>query len=134
MTRLTFGVCASSFSANMALRQNTLDNQQECPQAAKATLESFYVDDVLLGEDSDDNGIRLHKELQHLCSLGGFEKFRKWKTSDRAVDRSVPECLSDKQPSCLIQYSEHFTNVLGVEWNATTDTFRPKVSTHCTPD
>ena len=29
MTRLTFGVSASSFAANMALRQNVLDHQQE---------------------------------------------------------------------------------------------------------
>ena len=59
MTRLTFGVCASSFAANMALRQNALDNQQKCPQAAKVTLESFYVDEGLVGADSVEDAIHL---------------------------------------------------------------------------
>ena len=82
----------------MALRQNAWDNQQYCPQVAKATLESFYVDDGLLGADSDDDPICLHKELQHLSSLGGFD-LRKWKTNnDRAAEQSIPEHLCDEQP------------------------------------
>ena len=47
MTRLTFGVSTSPFTANMALKQNALDFQQEYPQAAQAALNCFYVDDGL---------------------------------------------------------------------------------------
>ena len=43
MTRVTFGVSASSFAANMSVRQNALDFTVECPLAAKAVEESFYV-------------------------------------------------------------------------------------------
>ena len=57
MTRLMFGVCASSFAANMALRQNALDNQLEFPRAAKATLESFYVNNGLVGVDFSEDAI-----------------------------------------------------------------------------
>ena len=80
MTRLTFGVCASSFAANMALRQNALDNSRNAPPAAKVTLESFHVDDGLVGADSVEDSIQLCEELQHRFSLGGFE-LRKWKTA-----------------------------------------------------
>ena len=59
MTSPKFSVCASTFPANMALRKNALDNQQKFPQAAKATLESFYVDDGLIGADSVENTIYL---------------------------------------------------------------------------
>ena len=52
MTRLTFGVSASSFVANMALRQNALNLSETHPRAARAALESFYVDDGLMGADS----------------------------------------------------------------------------------
>ena len=38
---LTLDVCASSFAANMALKQNALDYQQEYPQAANSALEAF---------------------------------------------------------------------------------------------
>ena len=47
MKRITFGVSASSFAANMYVKQNALDLALEYPQAAKATEESFYVDDCL---------------------------------------------------------------------------------------
>ena len=35
MTRVTFGVSASSFAANMAVKQNALDFAAEFPEAAK---------------------------------------------------------------------------------------------------
>ena len=63
MTRLTFGVCASPFAANMALRPNALDHQLEFPRAAKATLESFYVDDGLVGADSIEDAIQLRRRI-----------------------------------------------------------------------
>ena len=48
----------------MALKQNALDHQQKYPQAAKAALEAFYVDDCLVGADSADSAIHLREELQ----------------------------------------------------------------------
>jgi len=41
MTRVTFGVSASSFAANMAVKQNALDFATEFPNAAKVVDESF---------------------------------------------------------------------------------------------
>ena len=72
MKRLTFGVSASSFAANMALRQNVLDHAQSHPQAAQAALDTFYVDDGLMGADSVEEAIRLQAQLQELFELGGF--------------------------------------------------------------
>ena len=126
MTRLTFGISASSFAANMALRRNVLDHQQEYPQAAKVAMESFYVDDGLVGADSVNEAICLREDLQKLFSLGGF-KLRKWKASDATVAQSIPMQFRDKEPSHLIVYSEAFTKVLGLEWNTVTDTLRPMV-------
>ena len=51
MTRVTFGVSASSFAANMAVRQNAIDHVQEFPLAAEAAQKCFYVDDCLAGAD-----------------------------------------------------------------------------------
>ena len=59
MRRLTFGFSASSFGANMALRQNTLDYAESHPQAAQAALNAFYVDDCLMGADSYSNSSNL---------------------------------------------------------------------------
>ena len=61
MTRVTFGVSASSFAANMSLKQNALDFAVDYPQAAKVVEDSFYVDDGLTGADSIQDAIELPK-------------------------------------------------------------------------
>ncbi len=61
MTRVTFGVSASSFAANMAVKQNAVEHAVEFPLAAKRVHTSFYVDDGLTGADSVQEAI----ELQH---------------------------------------------------------------------
>ena len=129
MTRLTFGVSASSFAAIMALRQNVPDHQKAYPQAAIFALEAFYVDDGLVEAESVQDAIRLRKELQKLFALGGFT-LRKWKSSSAAISQSIPLWFRDEESSQLIQYLEAFTKVLGVEWNADTDAFRPMVPTN----
>ena len=72
MTRVTFGVSASSFAANMAVKHNALDFAMEHPQAANVLKKSFYVDDGLTGADSVQEAIELQGELQDLFSKGGF--------------------------------------------------------------
>ena len=84
MTGLTFGVSASSFAANMALRQNAIDYKESNPQAYQVVLNSFYVDDGLTGADSIDIDVKLRDELQRLFHLGGFT-LRKWKASQQHV-------------------------------------------------
>ena len=48
----------------MALKQNTLDHQQEYSEAAKAALKDFYSNDGVVGTDSVDSAISLREELQ----------------------------------------------------------------------
>ena len=72
MTRLTFGVSASSFAPNMAMWQNAVYYKESNSLAAQAILDSFYVDDGLTGADSKRKAIILQEELQELFSLGGF--------------------------------------------------------------
>ena len=47
MTRVTFGMSASSFAAKMSVKQNTLDHTLDYPLAVDAVHKSFYVDDGL---------------------------------------------------------------------------------------
>ena len=63
MTRLTFCVLASPFAANMTLRQNVLNLQEDYPRAAQVALDCFYVDNSLVGVDSVDDAICLKDEL-----------------------------------------------------------------------
>ena len=132
MTRLTFGVSASSFAANMAMKQNALDHVKTHPLAAQAVIDSFYVDDGLIGADSISDGKRLQFELQQLFALGGFV-LRKWKSSEPSVLVDVPSHLLDQQATQEIVCIETFTKVLGVEWDSICDNFRPMIPSY-TPE
>ena len=92
MTRVMFGVSASSFAANMAVKQNALDHASEYPQAAEVVEKSFYVDDGLTGADSVQEAIELQRQLQELFSKGGL-LLRKWNSSDLLVLQHLPPDL-----------------------------------------
>ena len=63
MTRVTFGIAASSFAANMLIKRNALDFAHEFPLAVKAVNESFYVDECLTGADTVEEAIELQTQL-----------------------------------------------------------------------
>ena len=123
MTRVTFGVSASSFAANMAVKQNAVDFATEFPIAAKVIDTSFYVDDCLTGANSTEEAVDLHTQLHTLFSKGGF-LLRKWNSSDPEVIKQIPTELREIQPIQSLPSPDQYTKTLGVEWNAQTDHFR----------
>ena len=71
MTRVTFGVASSAFTANMSVKQNAIEFTHKYPLASKVVEESFYVDDCLTGADSEE-GIQLQAQLQDLFAEADF--------------------------------------------------------------
>ena len=123
MTRLTFGVSASSFAANMAVKQNAIEHAQEFPLAADVVQKGFYVDDCLTGTDDPESALILQRQLTDLFSRGGFI-LRKWNSSDPAVLEQIPKELRDTVPTQTISGVNEYTKTLGIDWNVSTDEFR----------
>ena len=71
MSRLTFGVPASSFAANLPMKQKALENMVTHSHAIQVVFNSFYVDDDLTGANSIGEAVQLRKEVQELFALGG---------------------------------------------------------------
>lgn len=122
MTRVTFGVAASSFAVNMSLQQNADNYAHEYPLAVKAVCDSFYVDDGLAGADSINKAIALQKELQELFNRGNF-LLRKWNSSSRS-----PSELKVQQAVSSLPAAEEYSKTLGLEWNSHLDFFRLTIS------
>ena len=127
MTRVTFGVSSSSFTANMCVVQNAMDYGHDYPLAASAVHNSFYVDDGLTGADTVRQAMELQTQLQRLFSKAGF-LLRKWRSSDPAVLQHLPPELRDDHPSRTLPESDGFSKALGVEWNSDLDCFRLAVT------
>ena len=96
MTRVTFGISASCFAANMAVKQKAIDFAHEYPMAAKVVERSFYVDDCLTGADDVKTAIVLQQQLQDLFSRGAF-LLRKWNSSKPSVLTVIPQELHDSK-------------------------------------
>ena len=127
MTRVTFGVSASSFAANMSVKQNAIDFALEYSHAVTAVEKSFYVDDGLTGADSIEEAIELQRQLQDLFSRGGF-LLRKWNSSEPATLQCIPSELRELQSTHSIPSPDEYTKTLGLEWNASMDHFRLTVA------
>ena len=102
MTQLTFGVSASPFTDNVVMKQNILNHGKEFPQAAKAVLESFYVNDGPIGANSIEEAKDL--QLQGLFASTGF-LLQKWKSSEPFIMEHIPTRLFNEQPT---MYTENY--------------------------
>ena len=127
MTRITFGVYASPFAANMAVRQNAIDHIGEFPLTAEAVLTSFYFDDSLTGADSIDEAISMQKQLQTLFAKGRFF-LRRWNSNTPSVVEPINSELRDSQNVLSIMESPGYTKTLRIEWNSRLDQFRITVN------
>ena len=126
MTRLTFGVSASSFAANQSLRQLAIDHADQYPQAARVVLQDFYVDDCVTGADSLVEAVTLQSQLQALLSRGSL-LLRKWHSSDPKVLESLPAELKDPSNQVHLD-SDSATKALGILWNTESDSLTIHVS------
>ena len=127
MNRLTFGVSASSFAANMSVIQNATDFAAEHTMAAAVVRQCMYVDDCLTGAETVEDAIKLQTDLQRLFDKGCFT-LRKWNSSHAAALEHIPSELKESHFSQKITDSPEYSKTLGIEWSAERDVFRLTVS------
>lgn len=90
--------------------------------AAEMVLNSFYVDDMLGGHDTEAEAIHMHRELSVLLRKGGFE-LAKWTTNSPEVNAII----NDNNQSSINLDKEATNAVLGLEWCHSSDTFQFRI-------
>ena len=84
MKRLTFGVTSSPFLATQVLRHAASLYKDEFPKASDIILHHLYVDDCIAGAATEEDAIRIRRQLndllQHPCMT-----LRKWRTNSLAL-------------------------------------------------
>lgn len=119
MTRITFGVSASSYITNMSVKQNTHDLVTANPLAARVVDNSFYVDDGLIGADSVEEAIELQRQMQELFDHGGFTL----NSSNPKVLAHIPNELKELCIIHALPETSKYTKTLGIEWSTVSDHF-----------
>ena len=127
MTRITFGVSASSYIANMSVKQNAHDLASTYHLAARVVDNSFYVDDGLIGADSVEEAIELQRQMQELFDRGGFT-FRKWNSNNPKVLAHIPDEFRELHTVHALPETPEYPKTLGIEWSTVSDHFRLTIS------
>ena len=89
--------------------------------------ESFYVDDCLSSEDSIEEAVALHNELQSWFSQAGFFTSKMNSSEPQVLHHISPEILDSKSVHSITDGGE-YTKTLGIESNYSTDHFRLTVA------
>ena len=119
MKRLTFGVRSSPYLATQVIRHLAEQHSSSHPQASKAILHHFYVDDYLAGAETVEEAAHLREQLCDLLKLAGMT-LRKWRSSSDDFRSSIPPEIMETA-DLLISSAEKPLKALGLHWNVSED-------------
>ena len=108
-------------SPTCAIQRTASDNAKEYPEAAKAVLENFYMDDHLDSVEFPDRALIKSKELVHLLHLGGFKLTKFGSNIPDLVDR-IDGSAQSTEPKVIVSSKEEPMYMLGLKWDHNKDT------------
>lgn len=97
------------------------DEGAKFPLAIPSVTKGRYVDDIFGGADSIPQAQEIVKQLNQLCTAGGFP-LKKWISNHTSVLESAPPENQINLPP--VQFENSIVHVLGLSWNPSTDTFQ----------
>ena len=113
-TRHIFGAKDSPTCANYALQRTARDKAKFYPEAAKAVLENFYMDDYLDSVEYPEKAISRSKELVQLLHLGGF-KLTKFVSNVQNLADRIDGSPQSTEPKVIVSCQEDSSHVLGLK-------------------
>lgn len=108
--RILFGAVSSPFTILYAILHHHL---QQCDTALSCNIQAnLYVDNVISGCETEQQAIQYFEAARSMMSCAGFN-LGAWASNCESLNKKAQD---DKVAS-----SSHQTNVLGLQWNTTTD-------------
>ncbi|XP_061724297.1 uncharacterized protein LOC133530805 [Cydia pomonella] len=125
LTTVTFGTAAAPFLAVRTLNQLADDEAHEFPETAPVIKKSFYMDDLMVGNENIEETKKMCQEIKEILRRGGF-RMQKWSSNSDEVleylkeDNSTRDTLEIKMDKII--------KILGLTWNRQDDTFEITVN------
>ncbi|XP_073956555.1 uncharacterized protein [Choristoneura fumiferana] len=124
---VTFGTSSAPYLAVKALNQVAIDHKDKYPTAAKRVATDFYMDDLMTGCQTVQEGINLYKEMDGLLREGGFT-LHKWSSNSEELLRMFNENQKgEKENKHLDIKLDNIVKILGLTWNRSRDEFQYSV-------
>lgn len=123
LTTVTYGTSSAPYLATKCLQRLAEDGELSHPVASKVIKKDFYVDDMLTGVDTVEEGRQLVKEIIDLSDSANFT-LRKWNSNRKSLLEIIPENLRDERTILKLDSSGSTIKTLGLAWEPDTDVFR----------
>jgi hypothetical protein len=89
-TRVTFRLSSSPFLLNATSKYHISAYQSEDPEFVERLLQSLYVDDIVTGDEEEDEAYRMYIKLKKRLVEGGFND-RKFVSNWKALMERIKE-------------------------------------------
>ena len=132
-TRVVFGVSSSPFLLNATIRHHLEHYRESHPDLIQLLLDSFYVDDLTTGADSDYEAHSVYGKSKQILKDGGFN-LRKFRTNSLTLQKKIEAIEGASSNHSLAEESytgatlgtsqlvgSQEVKILGVRWNPHTD-------------
>ncbi|XP_063372557.1 uncharacterized protein LOC134660706 [Cydia amplana] len=116
---ITYGMKAGPFLAMMTLKKLAEDERDNFPEASRILEQSFYMDELVHGVHSIEQGKNVIKDLDQLLKTGGFN-LRKWSANSTEL---LTDMTSQQNIVIFNFKSDVVPKTLEICWNPTKDTF-----------
>ncbi|XP_062713874.1 uncharacterized protein LOC134290713 [Aedes albopictus] len=123
---VTYGTASAPYLATRCLQQLASDGESTHPRAAKVLSKSFYIDDMLSGVDSEEEGIEVCSQMIDLLQSAGF-KLHKWASNSPNILYNIPAELREDRSLLELDSSSTPVKTLGLLWQPDDDVFRFKI-------
>lgn len=132
---VTFGTAAAPYLAVKALNQVAIDHKEQYPIAAEKVAKEFYMDDLMTGCQTVEEGKTLIRDMDALLRQGGFI-LQKWSSNKeelledfKQMEREETEENIEKEKNKDIEFKlDNIVKILGLTWNRSRDEFQYSVS------
>lgn len=122
MSVMIFGAACSPCTAHYVKNLNASEFSNEFPRATEAIIKNHYMDDMMEGENTEEELVQLVKDVKYIHSKAGFE-IRNFLSNSKKVMEELGSIESLEKKNISPDKDFEIERVLGMWWNIKEDTF-----------
>ncbi|XP_022832263.1 uncharacterized protein LOC111360545 [Spodoptera litura] len=121
--RVTFGTSSAPYLAVRSLQQLAQDEGAEFPLAKNRVLSDFYMDDLMTGCQTIEEGVETYKQISEMLKRGGFQ-LQKWASNNKVLLKLIEDGqqISQTQGNMELK-TDAISKILGLSWDKDNDEF-----------
>lgn len=129
MVALPFGLACSPSIAQYVKNANAQQFAEKHPRAVEAIIKRHYVDDLLDSFETQEEAIRVCKEITEIQKSAGFE-LHGWTSNNKEVAGVLNQSPHEEDDTRSLDVNQQNEKVLGLYWDTRSDALKFKLSFH----